>query len=359
MPSLPPVTVGLVGSRVLIDWVTARVPLDRLSPVALDAARTLGDRIIRFCPKTGQQRFEIAAWDSIRSDSHQVIARAGCDLWMQGSPARVMGDGCTVFGSGSSAALDLFGCVDRMRAFLAGHLGVELPETTEWIVSRVDITENLCLADLTQVKEALTVLRGTEGGRYKVSSQSGDSVYWGSKSRLRKGKAYAKGPHLRVLLKNKSYSGRRYSKEEIAAADRLIRLELTLGREWFARNGNPQAIAPARLQHEWESYFGRMLGEAEVSDMARDIEERIKSVAASPGEAIAAYRCWLIIKERGWTQAKEMHTHNTWYRHLRVIRRAGLGDSDISLGQVVPFRRVQLRSSVVRSWPELLNAASA
>lgn len=343
----------------LIDWVTARVPLDRLSPVALEAALTLGDRMVRYCPKSGVVRYERSAWDSVRSDSHQLSVRATSDLWVQGSPARVIGDGCTVFGSGASAALDLAGCVGRMVAFLSGMLGVELPASVDWIVSRVDVTENVCLADLTQVKEALSVLRGTEGGRYKVSSQSGDSVYWGSKSKHRKGKAYAKGPHLRYLMKQKSYTGRRYSKEEIAAADRLIRLELTLGREWFARNGSPQAIAPARLEHEWESYFGRMLGEAEVSDMSRDIEERIKSVAASPGEGKSAYLCWLVIRERGWTQAQSMYTPSTWYRHMRVIRRAGFGDADISLGQVVPFRRVQLRASVIRSWPELLTAASA
>jgi len=343
----------------LIDWVTARVPLDLLSPEALDAARCMGDRIVRYCPKSGDIRYESGAWDSIRSDSHQLAARAGVDLWVQGSPARVMGDGCTVFGSGASAALDLSGCVERMVAFLSGRLGVGLPHFSAWIVSRVDVTGNLCLADLPQVKEALTVLRGTEGGRYKVSSQAGDSVYWGQKSKHRKGKAYAKGPHLRHLMKQKGYSGRRYAEDEIAVSDRLVRLELTLGREWFARNEYWQAITPARLASEWESYFGRMLGSAEISDMARDVEQQIKAAAKTEGEAKAAYRCWLIIKERGWIQAKEMHTAPTWYRHLRVLRRAGLGDADISLGQVVPFRRVQLRATLVRSWPELRLAASA
>jgi len=357
VPVLP--SVGRIGAGMLIDWVTARVPLDRLAPAAFDAARSMGDRIRRYCPKSGDIRYESGAWDSIRSDSHQLVARAGVDLWVQGSPARVIGDGCSVFGSGASAALDLAGCVQRMVAFLSARLGVELPHWSEWIVSRVDVTANLCLADLPQVKESLTVLRGTEGGRYKVSSQSGDSVYWGSKSKHRKGKAYAKGPHLRHLMKQKGYSGRRYTEQEIAVADRLLRLELTLGREWFARNEHWQATTPGRLADEWESYFGRMLGSAEISDMARDIEERIKAVAKTEGEAKAAYRCWLVIKERGWTQAKEMHTNNTWYRHLRVLRRAGLGDADISIGEVVPFRRVQLRAALVRSWPELQRAASA
>ena len=288
----------------LIDWVTVRVPLERLSPAAREVVRLIGDRIQRFCPRTGTVVYEIGAWESVRSDTHQVVCRAGVDLWIQGSPARVIGDACTVFGAGASAALDLIGCVKRMVSFISCMYGVELPDLSEWIVTKVDVTENFCLSDLVQVKEALTVLRGTEGGRYKVSSQEGDSVYWSQRSKLRKAKAYAKGPHLRYLMKHKKYDGRRYSDEEILLANRLIRLELTLGREWFERIGNWQAIPPARLESEWESYFGRMLGDAEISDMARDIEEIIKAAATTDGEGKSAYLCWLVISERGWVQAQ-------------------------------------------------------
>lgn len=354
LPSVDP-----VGRGVLIDWVTARVPLELLAAEAREAAALLGDRIVRYCPKTGNVRYESSAWDSVRSDSHQVAVRAGSDLWVQGSPARVIGDGCTVFGAGPAVALDLLGCVARMVRHVEARVGVALPGAEFWQVSRVDVTENLCLADLTQVKQALSVLRGTEGGRYKVSSQAGDTVYWSQKSKHRKGKAYAKGPHLRYMVKQKRYSGRSYAEEEILAADRLLRLELTLGREWFARINDPRAITPARLAEEWEKYFGRMLGDAEISDMAQDIEKRILGAAKTEGEGKAAFLCWLVIQERGWVQAQAMYTRRTWYRHLRVLRDAGFGDADISAGNVVPLRRVELHTTVVRSWPELLRAACA
>lgn len=49
--------------------------------------------------------------------------RVGSDsVWMQGSPARVIGDGDALFGSGAAAALDLPGCVLRMRHMLSRAL---------------------------------------------------------------------------------------------------------------------------------------------------------------------------------------------------------------------------------------------
>ena len=63
-----------------------------------------------------------------------------------GSPARIMGDGCAVFGSYSSTRLGLPGCVDAMRLFVMRHVGLELPsDLGVWTVSRVDVTENLLL----------------------------------------------------------------------------------------------------------------------------------------------------------------------------------------------------------------------
>ncbi|NLC21164.1 MAG: hypothetical protein GX771_04540, partial [Halomonadaceae bacterium] len=180
----------------MIDWVTARCPLELLSDDARAAALALGDRIQRYDPVTGDVVWTTAAWDSIRSDSHQLAAKAGCDLWVQGSPGRIIGDGDTVFSSGAAAALDLRGCVDRMRQFLAARLGAELPPAEVWIVSRIDVTGNVQLQSLAEVRQALSILRDVEGGRYRVSQQAGDTVYWSHSSKHRSGKAYAKGPHL-------------------------------------------------------------------------------------------------------------------------------------------------------------------
>lgn len=335
----------------LIDWVTARVPLDGLTEQVRQAVSFIGDRIIRFDPRTGEQRWETSAWDSIRSDSHQVVVRVGTDLWMQGSPARVCGDGDAVFGSGPSAALDLLGCVDAMRRFLSATLSIVLPPADRWIVTRVDVTGNLLLPDLRTVRDALRLLRDVEGGRYRVSAQAGDTVYWSARSKLRAGKAYAKGPHLRHLMRQRSYDGRQYSEQEIAAADRLLRLELRLGREFWARN-DWQTFTAEQLREQWAQYFGRMAGETEVTDDA-SLYERIIAAAPTEGRGKAAYGCWCAIKDAGWEQARERYGRSAWYGHLKILRAAGLRDGDISSGRVIPMRLRVMDAAVVSSWQQL------
>lgn len=373
----------------LIDWVTARVPIEFLTDEARQKALTLGDRIQRYCPLTGDVRYESIAWDSIASDSHQINIRAsGHDFWIMGSPARIMGDGCAVFGSHSSTRLDLLGCVDAMRLFVMHHVGIELPaDLTNWTVSRVDVTENLLLDSLTEVRDALRILRDCEGGRYRVSQQAGDTVYWSQKSKLRKGKAYAKGPHLTYQMGRTGYSGRQYTRDEITAANRLLRLELTLGREFWNRTDWRTCNAES-LRMQWHDYFDRMIGGAEVTT-DNDLKQRIAAAAQVINErefekalsnwrdrlvqALAlgkeqppkpclrnpdnssrsAYGAWLLIQSEGWERAKDAFTKTVWYRHLQILRAAGLGDADISAGKVVPFRRKVLEARAISSWHEL------
>jgi II/X family phage/plasmid replication protein len=350
---------------VLLDWITARVPMGLLTPEAREKATQLGDRLCCYCPKTGDVRYESAKWDSVRSDSHQVVAKAGGDLWIQGAPGRVCGDGDSVFGCGAPAALDLVGSLQRMVDFLAGHLGESLPPAHLWIVSRVDVTGNFLLGSLGEVQQALSILRGVSGGRYRISSQAGDTCYWSEKSKLRKGKAYAKGPHLRHLMKQRSYSGRRYSETEIEYANKILRLELTLGREWFARNPWKEVTAE-QLSTEWENYFFRMIGGAEVNADC-DVRERIFAAAAaieisvdrktgevrcgSQGMAAAAHGCWVMIQSQGWERAREMYSKATWYRHMKFLHAAGLADADISAGRVVQLRRRIIEAQQVHAWP--------
>lgn len=335
----------------LIDWITARIPLDRLSPEAVEICRGFGDRIQRYCPKTGEIRYETSAWESVRSDSHQISVRVGSDLWVQGSPARCIGDGCSVFGAGASAALDLPGSLARMLAHVETVMGVSLPPVPGWLVSRVDVTGNLELDALSEVREALRVLRDCEGGRYRVSQQAGDSVYWGGKSKHRKGKAYAKGPQLAYLLKKDSYTGRTYNAVELQQAERLLRLELTLGREFWARH-DWRAITPEQLKEQWRSYFERMVGSAEMQT-DNDVQTRILAVAETEGRGRAAYGCWLMIQAQGWERARRAYAKRTWYRHLKTLRAAGLGDADISAGRVVPLRRRVMEARMVTSWDDL------
>jgi II/X family phage/plasmid replication protein len=183
--------------------------------VALSPA-SRGERIQRYDVATGEVRWETQAWDSMRSDSHGVAFQVGSDrLRFQGSPARAIADGNAVFGAGAAGALDVAGCVQAMGAVLGPGLDIALPGVECFNVTRVDVTQNILLSALADVRAALAILRNCEGGRYRVNQPAGDTVYWSKGSSLRSGKAYAKGPHLRHLMKQRDYGGRRYTGEEI------------------------------------------------------------------------------------------------------------------------------------------------
>lgn len=335
----------------MIDWLTLRCPLDCLLDGARLAVCTHGDRIQRICSKTGEIRFETSAWDSVRSDSHQIAVRVAGDLWIQGSPARLIGDGDAVFSSGASANQDVVGCAQRMIAFVSHYFSCELPPHESWIVSRIDVTKNLKLGSLVEVRDALAIMRETSGGRYRASIPAGDTAYWSKGSTVRSAKAYAKGPHLKHLGKKKDYTGRVYTAEEVANANKILRLELTLRRKFFKENVWHELSSEA-LDREWEKFFGQMIGDLKVKNDS-ELFEKVIEVAPTPGQGKSAYALWTLIKNEGWERARSLTTERTWYRNLKILKAAGLGDADISCGRVVQLRKKIITFREVHSWSEL------
>lgn len=343
----------------LIDWITARIDHDHFNPEIWAQLRLQSDRVQRYCPKTGIVAWETCAWESVRSDSHSLAIKVGGDaLWVQGSPARVCGSGDAVFGEGAASALDLQGCLLEMIKFASNHLGVYLPLYPElWHISRTDITQNIMLDSLADVRVALGHLRECEGGRYRVSQQAGDTVYWSHRSKLRSGKAYAKGPHVEYMLNNSKYTGRDYSLKEREASNKLLRLEEKLGCKFFERKHKIGVkwydITPEMLRKEWSSFFERMIGKAEMTKDI-DIRQKLQDVAPTPGQGRSAHACWLLIQHAGWQKARESYPDRTWYRHIKILHKAGLGDMDISNGAIVPFRLKILEARQVNTWQELI-----
>ena len=352
-PVVSPMGGTFSSGGLLIDWITARVPIDEFSEKDRQSLMLLSDRICRFCPVTGDVRYETSAWDSVRSDSHQVVFRlGGAEFWVQGSPARCIGDGCTVFSSGPSASLDIVSSLRRMLSHLASEFQIDFLSIPieRWKVSRIDVTGNLALQSLSDVRVALGYLRNVEGGRYRVSQQAGDTVYWSKSSSLRSAKAYSKGPHLRYLMRRPDYTGFEYTPAHFDKADRLLRLELTLRRHFFYTH-NWLNVQPVDLKNIWHDFFDRMIGSMEVNDMD-ELKNRILQVAPTEGQAKAAMAFLGYIKAYGWQSARENYPKSSFYRNSKLLRRAGLSDADISMGDVVPFRRV-ITSSLVSSWAEI------
>lgn len=342
-----------------LDWVTAYLDFDQAADWGgWPMVRQWGDRIVRYCTRTGEVRWESGAWESVRSDSHQIAMQyTGVSLRIQGSPARVMGDGDAVFGAGD-AGRDLWACVRAMLVHVARVLRiVHMPDAHLWKVTRVDVTFNYVLSSLPDVRIALRELRGTEGGRYRVSQTAGDTVYWSHLSRLRAGKAYAKGPHLRYLMDKAGHTGRVYTPEELELADKLLRLELRLGSQWWRERG-PKVwwmVSWDALTEQHGEFFGRMVGEGidmGSVDFVEMCEKAAMKIGESAGRGRSAARTWAVINSTGWEAAKASMPKATWYKHLKIIRAAGLGDADISAGRVVSLRR-QVIMRPVTSWSEL------
>ncbi|GAB6140869.1 hypothetical protein JCM14076_15980 [Methylosoma difficile] len=358
----------------LIDWITAYLPMSKINESEWQKLILMTERVMRFKPDSQSHSaddcfflidrdsvvYETSAWESVRSDSHQIAFKVGGDsIYVQGSPARLCGSGDAVFGEGAAAALDLTACVHRMAAFVASKFSLDISlNPDDWHVTRIDVTGSLLLDDLAAVREALRVLRNCEGGRYRVSQQAGDTVYWSHKSRLKAGKAYAKGPHIDYSTKRPDYTGREYTDSEKQLVNRLLRLELRLGAQWIReRAGLPwQKLTPEMLIDQWKQYFNRMIGDTHMKT-TDDVKARVMAAAKTEGQGKAAYCCFLMIQSQGWENARNNHTKPSWYRHLKILRAAGLGDADISAGKVVQLRRKIIECQVINSWSDFKKAA--
>jgi II/X family phage/plasmid replication protein len=331
----------------VIDWLTLKVDAMDLGEEVVRRLRELSGRVVKLDAQ-GAIQWESVARENIRSDSHQVTVCMGGELTICGSPARVMGTS-NVFGSG-----DIRECARAMLGFVARQVGVVFPPLERWRATRVDVTHNYDLGSLANVRQALLMLRHAEGGRYQLRTAA-ESVYWSVRSAVRSGKAYAKGPHLAYQRKQGACD---CSDEEIAIANRFLRLELSLRSQYWREHAKKRWLEHSEgdLDELHASYFGALVGNVEVTEMsdvkARCIEAAIER-GLSEGQGKAAFGYWCLIRAEGFERARELTSKSTHYRHVSVLRAAGFSWADFQAGRVVPLRRTPLvLARPVRSWEE-------
>jgi II/X family phage/plasmid replication protein len=345
----------------MIDWMTLRYPLDKLPPAIASRFRdALG--VVSCSDSDGVLLWKKAYLDidALRSDSIGVFMSVTSDgeaeyLTLGASPAALEFNN-NVFGS-----CDVRHCANVLLMAASRSLTSILPAAHLWSLRRLDITENYLFSSGREVKQWLRALRNTDSGRHKATNaKSGDTVLWNEGSSLRKGKAYHKGVQLHYLLKK----GHQITIDDwqLDTADRLGRLELTLGSRWFRRfyenNGNWWNLTKEDLSAQHQDYFGKMWGgKMEITDMGRLLEE-LEKIAPTKGQALAAHRTWALIKSTGICLTKESMPRATYFRHLNLLRLAGLSDADLCAGNVLPFaRREVVIANPVTSWEELRRIA--
>lgn len=333
----------------MLDWLTLKVRQDRFS---LDDLAKIHDRMGRVVKVSadGVVEWETLCWERVRSDLGQVLCRLGDGVEIMGSPARAVGPE-NAFGTG-----DIQQAAGSMVRLLSDTLGMSFPsEWSAYRVTRADVTHSYDLGGASEVRSALDALRYGEGGRYRGGS-AGSTLYWGQKSAHRSGKAYGKGQHLRFLARKEETGLEPWQYE---AADRLLRLELSLRRHFWDRQARPWwEWTEAELEREHESYFQPLIGSIKVDVMERDVMRELEKVAGSPGKARAAFRTWALVQKIGVEQTRESMPVSTWTRHRRALLDAGFSLADLRSGNVLPFRRRTIvLGAPVRSWDELRRVA--
>ena len=331
----------------LIDWMTLSTDASVLDPRTMKKIMGEQDKIMRISPE-GKIKWEMPCRQNVRSDSHQITVRIDSELDIQGSPARTKGTRDNIFGEFNpvNAFLD-------MVRFLSNTLEVPIPDDpTRWKIRRMDVTGNFDLGSLANVRQALNYLRHVEGGRYQVRTDA-ETVYWSKSSRLRSGKAYAKGPHMRHLVKKRHAD---LTPDQLFLVDRLLRLEMILrGQFWRERAGQRwYEWSSEQLYEQFAGYFGQFIGKVEIVEVHKLLDELMK-VAPTEGLAKAAYRTWLLIQSHGMEEARDLMTKRTWHRHKRLLQQCGVSWADFHHRALVPFRRKTIiLSDPVRSWEDLI-----
>lgn len=354
----------MTSSAFLIDWLTLRLPLEKIQDEALyrrvlDSLNTLHCSDADGCLIWSKQVLDV---DSLRSDTIGLFWQLQSDgkrqyLVIGGSPASIE-HGVNVFGE-----LDIQYCAGVLIRAACKELQAILPPFEQWQCRRIDITGNYALPDAQSVKQALRQLSISEGGRRKASNdhRGGDSVYWNPSSDLSKGKAYHKGPQLRRLVRMGKLD---LDESFLALTDRLLRFEHTRGARWFRRFAESGScwydLTCQQLIGFFMEFFGRLVDGVEVKDMER--YELIQKIRAendcTESQAEAAFATYRNIRADGFDVAKGFISRRTWYRHLAMLRKVGISDADLVSGNVVLFRPVRVvLAQAVGSWDELRRAA--
>lgn len=333
----------------MIDYLTLALKLPEHLWARASAYVERGWQVQKVCMSSGEVDWSTPCREVARSDEHRVIIRVtGTEIVIEGSPARSLGLVHNVWGSD-----DLPECARAHLRVARDVLDFPLPGLSSWKIRRVDVTRNYAFASGAEVRQAIGYLRQSSGGRYRADARRESTVYWNLGSRLRMGKAYHKGPHLESQVRKKQAEA---TVEEIQLADRLLRLELQLGSEWWR---NQRAVGrqwAADLSGQFESFFTGLVGTVQVAEMGE--LQSLEQVAPSRGQALAAYRTWALVKSIGVEEARSSMPDRTWYRHCGFLRAAGLTWADFNTGQVVPFRRRTLvLEQPVTSWEDVRRAA--
>ncbi|MCZ4130389.1 phage/plasmid replication protein, II/X family [Stutzerimonas balearica] len=380
-------STGKRGNELLI------VDLEALG-VPLRATSVLADG------KGGYQVEDIShAWESLSTGFtplafkvfHQSLGkRVQPGVELKASPAKLL-QGHNVFGPTSIRKGG-----EVMLKWLAGSYP-KLWALLDWQAAEVygiDCTYSARLPDERTALQLIQALRGVSNGQTRNRGDDYETTaYWGSKeTRLRKLKAYLKGPEFRRQLDDaikaaRAYGGANFVPSQAFAAHRLLavlqnpalqewaqnllRLEATVMHRWLERRNIPTNLwalcdYQERLEEQgicfiqwcWEQVTKELFAAFEGISMRVINDEKVlaalkarwtkfgKNGKANETVALNLFRTYRSIKDYGWQETMDSMSRATFYRHVDQICECGLSKAalqklkmDDQKNNVVPILR--------------------
>lgn len=380
-------STGKRGNELLI------VDLEELG-VPLRATSVLADG------KGGYQVEDIShAWESLSTGFtplafkvfHQSLGkRVQPGVELKASPAKLL-QGHNVFGPTSIRKGG-----EVMLKWLAGSYP-KLWALLDWQSAEVyviDCTYSARLPDERTALQLIQALRGVSNGQTRNRGDDYETTaYWGSKeTRLRKLKAYLKGPEFRRQLDEaikaaRAYGGANFVPSQAFAAHRLLavlqnpalqewaenllRLEATVMHRWLERRNIPTNLwalcdYQERLEEQgscfiqwcWEQVTKELFAAFEGISMRVINDEKVlaalkarwtkfgKNGKANETVALNLFRTYRSIKDYGWQETMDSMSRATFYRHVDQICECGLSKAalqklkmDDQKNNVVPILR--------------------
>jgi len=380
-------STGKRGNELLV------VDLEALG-VPLRATSVLADG------KGGYQVEDIShAWESLSTGFtplafkvfHQSLGkRVQPGVELKASPAKLL-QGHNVFGPTSIRKGG-----EVMLKWLAGSYP-KLWALLDWQAAEVygiDCTYSARLPDERTARQLIQALRGVSNGQTRNRGDDYETTaYWGSKeTRLRKLKAYLKGPEFRRQLDEaikaaRAYGGANFVPSQAFAAHRLLavlqnpalqewaenllRLEATVMHRWLERRNIPTNLwalcdYQERLEEQgscfiqwcWEQVTKELFAAFEGISMRVINDEKVlaalkarwtkfgKNGNANETVALNLFRTYRSIKDYGWQETMDSMSRRTFYDHVGKICECGLSKAalqklkmDDQKNNVVPILR--------------------
>ena len=302
------------------------------------------------------------------SDTGQIRARyypLSEQLVVEGSPAYLVegptgpeGHGDGVFGQGASAAADVVACGELVLADfrLADVPLLDLLPLEAWRITGADVTLNFDCGSLAGVTAVLAGLKQTTVyGRLPHVERH--SVYYSPTSKRMTLKAYAKGQRLRQRQKQGAYL-REYSDDELVLADRLLRLELELRREWWGSIADPWCVTAAMLMAVHQERFAPVLARVRELMNENEAKARIAGSTWTP-ERQAQGLLWLeLVLAHGYVEARRRAPgadKSAFHRWMRRFESLGIPVRTMPPPGLMPEAEdaAEVDPELVRSWDEL------